>query len=174
MRMQQTVTILILLLLTACSTTSGLDPVVSKNGYDNSSYVHIVPHGNNCGMDMMCTGIGASWDSSQPSAALLTVQIINKPSLITSAEIKLNGKIIPLIRLPHATDLKIEHGMTETSKVFGISYAQLVELSNAKTAWLRVNTPTGYIDALIVNEQEDSKAYHALKRFVKAVNHNKE
>lgn len=156
-------------LLAACSTTSGTNPVVGHGGFDNARTVTISPHGNACS-SMICTGLGAQWNSKNPNSAILIVQVFNEYAAISGAELNIDGRKITLSSAQTVTDFSSPGAaMRESSKGFSTSFSVIEEILSAKRVWLRVQTPTGYIEDAVIDEKKDSKAYHALSRFVTAV-----
>lgn len=57
--------IVITSILFGCGATSGTNPKIIRNDFDNSNRVYIQPHGGKCSMTS-CLGIGAQWDSKSP------------------------------------------------------------------------------------------------------------
>ena len=72
--MKISLTIALTLFISSCATTSGTQPIVGFSGFDNAKIVSIQAHGNACS-SMVCTGLGAKWNSSNPKRAILTVKI---------------------------------------------------------------------------------------------------
>lgn len=157
------------LLLTACATTSGTNPVVGDSGFDNAKTVSINPHGNSCS-SMVCTGLGAQWNSSKPESAILIVQVFNDYAAISRVELNIDGQKVELSSIQTVTDfISPIEGLRESSKGFGVPFSLIEKILAAKRVWLRVHTPTGYIEDAVIDGEKDSKAYHALSRFVSAV-----
>lgn len=158
-----------LAILTGCATTSGTGPTVSRSGFDGSTVVDISPHGNDCS-SMTCTGLGAQWSSATPDAAILKVQVFNDITAITGAKLNIDGKVIDLEPLRGLTNFDTSTpGLKISVKGYHVQLSDLRRISGAQRAWLRVSTPSGYIEDRIVEGPIDSKAFHAIKRFLAAV-----
>lgn len=156
-------------IISGCATTSGTDPVAGYSGFDNAKTVSIPPHGNACS-SMVCTGLGAQWNSSSPDSAILIVQVFNEYAAISRAELNIDGEKVSLSPAQTVTDFSSPGSvMRESSRGFGISFSVIEKILSAKRVWLRVHTPTGYIEDPVIDGEKDSKAYHALSRFVTAV-----
>lgn len=158
-----------LAILTGCATTSGTGPTVSRSGFDGSTVVDIAPHGNDCS-SMTCTGLGAQWSSTTPDAAVLKVQVFNDITAITGAKLSIDGQVIELEPVRGLTNFDTTlPGLKISVKGYQIKLADLRRISSAQRAWLRVSTPTGYVEDRIVEGGSDSKALHAIRRFLAAV-----
>jgi len=158
-----------MLWVAGCATTTGTDPVIGYSGFDNAKTVSIRPHGNACSA-FVCTGLGAQWNSSNPGSAILIVQIFNEYAAISRAELNIDGNIETLSSSVTVTEFSSPGSvMRESSQGFAVSLSLVEKLLSAKRVWLRVHTPTGYIEDAVLDGKKDSKAYHALSRFVAAV-----
>jgi len=62
--------------------------------------------------------------------------------------------------------------MKISTKGFLTKLDTVEKIIKSKRTWLRVHTPTGTIEDAVINGKKDSKAYHALIRFMDAVNAN--
>ena len=164
--------VILLIFLVGCSSTMGLDPVIGHSGFDNAKTVNIVPHSNRCGWDMVCTGLGAQWNSSKPHSAILIVRVANEYMAISNAELNIDGKIINLRSVGTVTDFHNPvsgSAMRESKRAFATTVETVKSILSAKRVWLRVSTPTGYLEHPVIDDDGDSKAYHALKRFMRSV-----
>lgn len=159
---------LILLSLTGCATTTGLEPTERFSGFDNARVVDIQPHGNAC-EGIICTGFGLQWNSKYPDDAFMIVQVFNDITAIFGAKLNIDGDIIDLEESQLISDLESDGYMKNSSKAFRISLPTLRKIENAKRVWMRVETPNGTIEDAIVDGDRDSKSYHALKRFLTKV-----
>ncbi|UGA53562.1 hypothetical protein [Vibrio sp. VB16] len=160
-----------LALLSACSTTSGLDPDVSYSGFDNAKIVNITPHGNAC-EGMVCTGLGAQWSSDKPKTAILLVKIFNDYAGVIRAELNIDGRKVELTPTSSVTDFQNQSGMNTSLKGFVVNISLIESIISSDRTWLRVTTPTGYIEDAVIDGETDSKAYHALTRFIAQVKAN--
>lgn len=157
------------LALAGCATTSGTGPTVSRSGFDGSTVVDISPHGNDCS-SMTCTGLGAQWSSANPQSAILKVQVFNDITAITGAQISVDGQVISLEPLRGLTNFDTSTpGLKASVKGYHVTLSDLRRISGAQRAWLRVSTPSGYVEDRIVEGPADSKALHAIRRFLAAV-----
>lgn len=158
-----------LALLTACSTTSGSNPVIDYSGFDKAKTVFIAPHANAC-TSMICTGIGAQWNESNPDQALLIIAVFNDYTSIRSVKLRINDEVHVLAAAKGITEFSnIDFDYKESTRAFVIPTTIISKLIQTDDAWLRVETPTGYIEDPIIEGKKDSKAFHALKRFIEAI-----
>lgn len=157
------------LALAGCATTSGTGPHITRSGFDGSTVVDINPHGNDC-TRMTCTGLGAQWSSTSPETAILKVQVFNDLTAITGAKLNVDGQVIDLEPLRGLTNFDTSTpGVKISVKAYHAQLSDLRRISAAQRAWLRVSTPSGYIEDRIVEGPVDSKALHAIRRFLAAV-----
>lgn len=57
----------------------------------------------------------------------------------------------------------------ESRKGFLVPLDFVRKITASQRTWLRVQTTNGYVEDAVIDGQTDSKAYHALKRFISAV-----
>lgn len=164
--------LLVSLLLTGCmSVGSGLKPEIAYSGYDNAKTVEISPHGSVCeSMGCNVISVGAQWSEAKPEDAFLVLSTYSYYQNMTGLRVKVNGEEYAL-GSTGLTDHTHVGGVKESTQAFPVPYALIKKMSNADSVWMRVDTPTGYVDYAIKTGDSDSKAYHALKRFVTAVGH---
>jgi len=168
--MKNLVIVALVLLVAGCSTTSGTNPEVSYSGFDNARVVRIMPHGTAC-EKMLCTGIGADWSSATPKSVMLVVAVYGEYTAITGARLNIDGRQIELVPSRSLTDLDyLGTTYRESTKGFTTDLEVVRQILQSKSTWLRVSTATGYIDNYIIADGKDSKAFHALKRFIDEVN----
>lgn len=160
---------LFVFLLVGCSTTSGLEPSISQSGFDGARVVTIRGHGNAC-KDVLCTGLGAQWTSKDQTEAVLVVYLFNDIKGITGAQLNIEGQVHKLSNMRQLTNFS-ESGspMKESRKGFLVPLDLVRKITTSQRTWLRVETTGGYIEDAVIDGQTDSKAYHALKRFLAAV-----
>lgn len=171
--MKKTVAALFVCALTGCATTTGLAPTETKSGFSGARVVSISPHGNAC-TTMQCTAVGAQWDSSRPDAALLTIDSYGTEYAgITGAKLAINGREVDLKRNSGLSRLSNIGTMRVSSHDFTVQLSLVREVAAAQRAWLRVYTTKGYVEHAIIDGVTDSKAYHALKRFLSQVDGGK-
>ncbi|WP_022946873.1 hypothetical protein [Pseudoalteromonas ruthenica] len=167
--MKTCIIMLFVVLLASCSTTSGQAPEVSSSGFDDSKVVTISPHGN-ASSTIIGTGLGAQWTSATPEKALLIVAIFNDIQAISDAELMVDGSKITLTPSKGVTDFESSsYGIKKSTRAFSTNLDTIKRITEAKKAWIRVHTPTGYMEDPIIDGPTDSKAFHALKRFIKSV-----
>lgn len=156
--------------LAGCSNSTGKSVSVSKSGFDGSKVVAIQPHGNAC-TSMTCTGLGAQWNSSDPQNALLLVNVFNEIKGIVAAEINIDGKVYNLQKSNEFTDFDSwTPSVRNSEQTFVVPLALIEKITTSKRTWLRVHTTSGYLEDAVVDNGKDSKALHALKRFMTEVN----
>lgn len=160
-------------LMGCTATTTGLKPTTTVSGFDNSKTVSIAPHGVACS-SMSCASIGATWISKFPDDVGLSIFLINNLASIQKVEFNIDGETVQL-NSKTITNFDIpKHSLTGTSqKTFVTDYAIIKKIINAKKAWVRVYTSKGLIEDAIIDQNKDSKAFHALKRFDDEVNASK-
>lgn len=153
-------------LLPGCSTTSGMAPTVEKSGFDGATIVSIDPHGNGCS-SYVCTGLGAQWSSTRPLDAILRVRVFNEYKAITSVRLMIDSEFFEPKPVQPTTSFERPVGsILYSTRTFSVPLAEIRKITSAKKAWLRVTTTDGYLEDPIVDRDRDSKALHALRRFV--------
>lgn len=153
-------------MLAGCSSTVGLNPSVSHSGYDGAKVVTINGHGNAC-KTMVCTGLGAQWRSNTPKQSILVVYVFNHITGITGAQISVDGKEYDLNAMQPFTNFsEFAAPVTESRKGFVVPTELIRKIVASKRTWLRVQTTGGYVEDAVIDGATDSKAYHALKRFL--------
>lgn len=161
--------ILALAALAGCSTTSGTGPNVSRSGFDGARVVTINGHGNAC-KSMLCTGLGAQWTSKNPTESVLVVYVFNDIKGITGAQLNIDGQTYDLTTMRPFTNFSDFGAATKESRKGFLVPTDLVrKITVSQRTWLRVQTTAGYYEDAVIDGQTDSKAYHALKRFLAAV-----
>lgn len=156
-------------LVAGCASTSGLEPTESRSGFDGARIVDIVPHGAAC-TELPCPSLGAQWSSKTPAAALLRVKVSGyRFAGITRVELAVGDAITRLeARNPSAFE-STTPPIRDSSVSVGLPLEQLRAVAAARKAWVRVHTVEGFVEAPIVDGDRDSKALHALRRFLAAV-----
>lgn len=160
------------LLLIGCSTTSGTGPNVTRSGFDNARVVAISGHSNAC-KGMLCTGLGAQWTSKSPAEAILVVYLFNDIKGIMGAKLNIDGQTHDLSIMQPLTNFNEFGAATkESRKGFLVPLDLVCKITASQRTWLRVQTTGGYVEDAVIDGQTDSKSYHALKRFLAAVDAN--
>ncbi len=119
---------------------------------------------------MIGTGIGAQWNEVKKDQVILIIAVFNTTTAITGAELNIDGEKLTLTPTADITDM--ESGgeiMKKSTKGFVTKLATVEKIIRSKRTWLRVSTPTGTMEDAVIDGAKDSKAYHALKRFMDAV-----
>lgn len=156
-------------LLVGCSTTMGTGAEVTSSGFDGARVVTINGHGNAC-KGVLCTGLGAHWTSKNPAEAILVVYLFNDIKAITGAKLNIDGQTYDLSTMQPFTNFnELGAPMKESRKGFIVPLDLVRKITTSQRAWLRVQTTGGYAEDAVIDGQTDSKAYHALKRFLAAV-----
>lgn len=163
------IALLLALTVSGCATTYGLAPEVTRSGFNGAKVVVITRHGNAC-TTMVCTTLGAQWDSSTPTLALLNVGFVGAYKGIRSAQLNIDGTIVDLKLGELGTQFeKPVELQRESSRSFEVPLALVRQITASKRTWLRVHTTSGYVEDAVVDGDIDSKAFNALKRFLLAV-----
>lgn len=161
--------ILALAALAGCSTTSGTGPIVTRSGFDGARVVTINGH-SNASSSFVGTGLGAQWKSNNPTEAVLVVYIFNDIKGITGAQLNIDGKTYDLTTMRPFTNFSEFGAATkESRKGFLVPLDLVRKITTSQRTWLRVQTTAGNMENAVIDGQTDSKAYHALKRFLTAV-----
>lgn len=158
------------IIVAACSTTSGTAPTVYRSGFDNGARtVEIDPHGNAC-TSVECTGLGAQWSQARPDQVILLVHVFYQIVGISAAEINIDGTVTVLTPTltPTQFDTSVRYAESST-KGFVVPIGIVRRIVTARRVWIRVHTTKGYIEDAVIDGSTDSKAYHALKRFLSSV-----
>ena len=155
--------------LCGCATSSGVAPTRAVSGFDGGAVIDIAPHGAACS-SMVCPALGAQWTSVRPGRVIITVLVYNQIAAITGASLSIDGKVTDLgTSLSATTFNRPGEPLKFSSTSFGVELSTVRAIAGAKRAWVRVNTPSGYVESAIVDGDTDSKALHAMRRFLYAV-----
>jgi hypothetical protein len=157
--------------MSGCGTKAGRSANVGYSGFDNARTVNILPHGNAVIGTSVRTGLGAQWNASHPDTVLLIVAVWHLFTGITEAELNIDGEKISLSSLSGSTtdfDRNDVERPTST-RAFATDIATVKKIIASKRTWLRIHTPTGYIEGAVIDGATDSNAYNALIRFIAAV-----
>ncbi len=153
--------------LYGCANTAGTAPTAAVSGFDGARVVDIAPHGAAC-TSFFCPALGAQWSSKAPDSALLTVAVFNDIRGITGAQLSIDGAVLELRKTTALTNFSRPGDAVKTSFAdFAVPLDRLrAAASGQHRVWLRVVTTQGAIDAAVIDGTTDSKAYHALRRFL--------
>ena len=165
-------TLLVSLLLVACSNSTGGSARTYQGGFDNARRVSVDPHGLQCGMSMVCGGLGAQWTSADPENVIVLVNIFNDYRAITGAALDIDGEKVALGDNQALTTFRAPtpgSAMRESRKAFNVPLTIVRRIPSANRVWVRIYTTDGYIDGAVIDGDRDSKAFHALKRFIASV-----
>jgi hypothetical protein len=167
-RLMLTAVAAVTLVLSGCSTTSGLSPEISKSGFDGATVVDVAPHGNQC--LNLCTTLGAQWNSTRPDAANLRVGIYDPSKFYTirGAQIRVGQDVIDLTPGQWITQLEVDPGVVarDSHKWFTVPLDLVRRIAASDDVWIRLSTNAGTVDDAIADNGKDSKALNALKRFL--------
>lgn len=149
-----------------CATTSGMAPTSSRSGFDGSRVVNVAGHGAAC-TGVICPGLGAQWSDRTPTTVIVTVYLFNELRGITGAQLAIDGRIVTLKAMPGLTGFsRPGDAMKESRRDFTLPLEDVRAVGRAQRAWLRVQTTDGAMESAIVDGATDSKALHALRRFL--------
>lgn len=161
--------ILAALLAAGCATTTGLAPQQVRSGFDGARVVTIASHGNAC-TTVLCTGLGLEWSDKLPETAILTATVYGVWRPITGAQISVDGRVVTLGRPAGITNFSPPGDPFRISRRdFTVPMSAVRGIAASQRAWLRVQTTDGYIEHAIIDGSTDSKAYHAIGRFLAQV-----
>ena len=165
------VSVLITAFLTGCSTTSGLEATQTVSGFDGSTTVDMPEHGTACGsLGSPCLGLGFQWSSKSPSSVIVKAAYFNEFKAITRAQLSIDGRIVELVPLPGLTRFsRLGDPVRMSEADFSAPIDVLRAAASSSRVWLRINTTAGYAEDVVVDGTQDSKALHALKRFLAKV-----
>jgi hypothetical protein len=166
--------------LAGCGATVGLGARTSVSTFDGSRSVSIEPHGTNCGMSMVCTLVGAEWNSKHPEQAFLIIEYMGSYTSIQAAALNVDGQIIPIspekgesTQFSNPEEYSGNLGLTQLARTsdryFPVPLALIERISSSKSVKLRVRISETTIDSVIIDGQKDSKAFYALQRFLKEI-----
>lgn len=119
---------------------------------------------------MTCTGLGAQWNSKRPADSVLVVSLFNEVKAIIGAQLNIDGKVYDLSNAQPFTNFSDFGAATkESRKGFIVSTDLIRKITTSQRTWLRVTTTAGNFEDAVIDGQTDSKAYHALRRFLASV-----
>jgi hypothetical protein len=119
--------------------------------------------------------LGAQWNSGLPESAVLSVYVFNDWRPITWVKLSVDGRVIELAPLKGSITTFSQPGAVskESRRDFAVDLTLVRQVTSGGRAWLRVGTPEGYIEEAIIDGETDSKALHALRRFLAEVDKSK-
>lgn len=97
------------------------------------------------------------------------VNIINEYRGITGAQLNMDGQVLTLKKTATATTMDASGGMKQSTQSFIVPLSLIRDITNSQRTWLRVQTPSGSYEDAVIDGAKDSKAFHALKRFLSSV-----
>ena len=164
-----------------CATSSGLNPTTSKSDFDNPKTIDIKPHGLSCkNTGVYCPTIGFRWQDDNPSKAAIRLvmidlygsQVIGGDYVrIGDLRLKIDGELIILKPVGSGLtsyDYDKISGRSST-QAYVVPMALLNKIHSSKETLLQISTDKGDIEDYIVKTNADTKAYHALNRFLEAI-----
>ncbi len=158
------------LILAACSTSSGLSATETRSGFDGARVVHIAPHGAAC-VDMPCISIGGEWNSKRPQSALVIASLAGPEFAgLRALEFNIDGRMTSYPAAPGLSEFTAPTPpLRMSTHTFVVPMADLRAIADARRAWVRVSSTRGWSEQAIVDGDTDSKALHALRRFLAQV-----
>jgi hypothetical protein len=137
-------------------------------------------------MSMICSLLGAVWNSNSPEKAQFVVEYDGDYSSIDAAALNIDGKVIELEPVDATTSYSndmAEYGVNQSSAMnvltreskrnFWTSIDLIRQIETSRNVKLRVVTGRVTIDSVIIDGGADSKAYHALERFLQQVSQSR-
>jgi len=98
------------------------------------------------------------------------VSIFNSINAITGAKLNIDGEIYDLKIMETFTNFnELGAATKESRKGFLVPTTLVRKITTSQRTWLRVSTTSGYVEDAVIDGQKDSKAFHALKRFLAEV-----
>jgi hypothetical protein len=86
---------------------------------------------------------------------------------ITGAQLAIDGRVITLQSMPGLTNFsRFGDPLKQSRRDFTARIEDVRAMAAAQRAWLRVITTDGALEVAIVDGATDSKALHAMKRFL--------
>lgn len=167
--MRLTICVALAAALAGCANTNGLSATEQRSGFSGDRVVTIPGHGNAC-TGAICTGVGLEWSAASPNFVILTAQIYNAWAPIAGASLSIDGRVVTLRAQPGITNFSPPRDPLRVSqRDFRVPLALVREIASSQRAWLRVQTSNGYLEDAIIDGPVDSKAYHAIGRFLAQV-----
>lgn len=155
--------------LNGCSVTSGGAVLKHVSGYSGQESLIINPHGVDCDAFKICPSIGAQWSGENPQLAILSIRINDKYVGILSARLMIDGTEYLVQNQIGTTSFDNFAGLRFSDASFVVQLELIRKITKAKSSWIRINTVDGYVENRIHDSTASSKAYHALNRFITAV-----
>lgn len=164
-----------------CATSSGLSPTVSKSDFDNTQTIDITPHGLSCkNTGVYCPTLGFRWHDDNASAATIRLVMIDLYGShaaggdyvrIRDLRLKIDGELVTLKPIGSGLtnyDYDKITGRTST-QAYVVPKSLLTKIYSSKETLVQIVTDKGNIEDYIVKPNADTKAYHALNRFLEAI-----
>jgi hypothetical protein len=155
-------------LLSACATVDGVTPQTHTRRHDKPRTISVDPEINAC-TQPRCTGLGALWDSEDPANAVLVVELLNSGGGIAEAELRVDGKTMPMAPITAAAEPKAAGSLSRARRSFKISLATIRSIILGKEVRLKVQTSDDAVEDVVVSGSTYSNAYHSLGRFLRTV-----
>jgi hypothetical protein len=168
--MRKALAALAVCVMAGCANTDGMAPTVSIAGYDQARVVNISPHGLACD-ELPCLALGVEWSSAKPESAVLIVKRVGIDYAgINRLSLKVDGKETTLAARASGTEFAAgSPPMRESIQTFAAPMQLVRDLASGRQVLARVDSVRGYLDGAIMDGEKDSKAVHALRRFLLAV-----
>jgi hypothetical protein len=166
-------TIAVAAMLSGCATTSGGEAKVSQSRFDNAAIVDIAPHATaqvDGVFSSPALALSAQWQQKNGEIATIFVTKYMDIVGITGASLNIDGSIVNLTLKDGLTQFETISGNINTSRHgFGVDLSTIRRVTAAKRVWIKVNTTKGWVEDAIIDGDKDSKAFHAMKRFISQV-----
>lgn len=151
--------------LFGCANSTGLKPKLSKTGFDDATVVSVPPHGMGC-KSYPCIMLGAQWQSNVQGIVYLDFKTMYEFTNMYSARLNIDGDIVELIDISNVTNHDVDTLNNRYSlHTFAIKEEKFEKILSAKKVWVQIKTDGGNVEDYIVDDEKDTKAIHALKRF---------
>jgi hypothetical protein len=154
-------------ILSACANDVGTAATEQRSGFSGARVVDISPHGMHC--DTACLSLGAQWSSEHSDSVILKVAINLQIIGITSAKVNIDGAVTDLAPLPGLTNFDTSGSLVTSTHSFTAPLSLVRQMAAGQRVWVRVGTTKGYVDDYIIDGGRDTKALHALRRFLTQV-----
>lgn len=144
------------------------DPSVYRDRFDGTENIEIEPYPVAYSSWAVYACLGARWISSVPDHAALIVRMQGLITGILGASLNIDGKIHDLMPVEEMTSM--DANLKRSTKAFVIPLDTIRDIVASRVTLLRVRTTRGtFENDPVIDGEKDSRAYHALKRFLAAV-----
>lgn len=164
-----------------CATSSGLNTTVSSSDFDNSKTIDIAPHGLSCKKTLpYCPSVGFRWSDKTPDNAYIRLAVYDLSSVntvggnylsIKDLRLKINGEVVTLKPVGNGlTNYSYDKTVGKTSvQVYEVPISLLKNIYSSKETLVQIVTDKRNLEDYFVKSDADTKAYHALGRFLETL-----